>query len=279
MDASEREVGQFPISIGTSLALEGALGVHPDKKTKRQLHRYKSLYVNVETLFRNMYGALPTDIKDKVTVAEYASTLVQEMSIIKAVVNENTKGYTDTTFYVNDQSELSKKLIKASFKSRYTEKQKTRMQLSSLSIENIPSYLEEDITFLMYKLKINGKNPTLILTHQPTDLLSVYEFPRLDLLESHTGEIRNKSTWWKKLHLGKSEILPFNAFTLQVFGDNVYIEPQPIKLRKAIVDISLKHKWTQSTSIGTIRMGVSSIQDKEVRDALRGLLDNRSIFT
>ena len=29
--AAERDVGQFPLSIGTSLALEGSLGIHPDR--------------------------------------------------------------------------------------------------------------------------------------------------------------------------------------------------------------------------------------------------------
>lgn len=279
MDTSEREIGHFPISIGTSLAIEGALGIHPDNKKKKQLHRYKALYVNVETLFRNLYGAVPTAHKDKITVNDYAQALAQEISIISAIVNEETKGYTTTVFYINDQSDLNKKLPKAKFKERFTDKQKLMLELKRLVLENTPSLLDENQQIIIYKNKLSGKIPTLVLTHQPTDLLSVYEFPRLDLLESHTGEIRNKSTWWKKLHLGKNDTLPFNAFTLQVFGDNHYIDPQPAKIRKEVVDLSLKHKWTQTTSIGTIRMGVSGIQDKENRDTLRALLDNRSIFT
>ena len=279
MDTEQREIGAYSISIGTSLALEGALGVHPDNKTKKQLHRYKSFYVNVETLFRNLYGSLPTDVKDNILVLDYAQTLAQEMSLIDSIVNEETKGYNKAYFYINDQKDLNKYLTKAKFKTIFTDKQKARATLAKAVIKEHYKHLDENIKVKVYKNKILGKTPTLVLTHFPTDLLSVYEFPRLDLLESHTGEIRNKSTWWKKLHLGKSELLPFNAFTLQVYGDNVYIDPQKIALRRAVAELAVKHKWTQTTSISTIRMGVSGISDKTIRDPLRDLLDNRSIFT
>ena len=52
---SSRTIGQFPLSIATSLAMEAAFGIYPDRpETKEPILKYDTLWVNVRTIFRNI---------------------------------------------------------------------------------------------------------------------------------------------------------------------------------------------------------------------------------
>src|SRR5690606_9561418 len=94
-----------------------------------------------------------------------------------------------------------------------------------------------------YDVYIEGKfQDTMLLTHIPVDLLSADRFSKLVLLESHTGAIKPHLSWYTKLTNGKELFrMPFNRFTLQVFGDNgVHFAPMPMKMKQAVKDISEK---------------------------------------
>jgi hypothetical protein len=59
-----REMGQLPVSIGTSLALESVTGILPEHETDDpDIHKFDSLWVNVRTLFRNIVASIPSDQK------------------------------------------------------------------------------------------------------------------------------------------------------------------------------------------------------------------------
>ena len=62
MNPSTRAVGYFPLSIASSLALEGALGIHPDHPAgSKVLKDFNGHMVNIKTLFRNYYEAIGKD--------------------------------------------------------------------------------------------------------------------------------------------------------------------------------------------------------------------------
>lgn len=59
LDIDARTKGQFPISIATSLALEGLFGILEDNKDPNPpWPDYTDLIINVRTLFRNLLGSI-----------------------------------------------------------------------------------------------------------------------------------------------------------------------------------------------------------------------------
>ena len=80
---SSRTIGQFPLSIATSLAMEAAFGIYPDRpETKEPILKYDTLWVNVRTIFRNIMGSLEKEFADRVTPPMLANTLNEEMMFI-----------------------------------------------------------------------------------------------------------------------------------------------------------------------------------------------------
>lgn len=77
-----------------------------------------------------------------------------------------------------------------------------------------------------------------------------------DLLESHTGKLKNKHKVNSKLSsLGKRDFshIPYNKVTHWVFGDNTLVAPLSIVERKTAYEISLEKKWTTHSSENKIR--------------------------
>lgn len=77
---NEREKGKVPISIGTSLAFESLLNIHDDLKHKIPPYlETEVIWINVKTLFRNLWGAIPRIRHDLVSDMQLAEALIFEM--------------------------------------------------------------------------------------------------------------------------------------------------------------------------------------------------------
>ena len=84
-----RTIGQFPISIATSLAIESALGVHPDiPVTGVPVEKYNAIYINVRTLIRNFIGSLEKDGITGTHPIELAGFISSEMRDIIDIFEE-----------------------------------------------------------------------------------------------------------------------------------------------------------------------------------------------
>lgn len=262
---SEREKGQFPISIGTSLALEGALGIHPDRPLpNRPIFQYKEVWFNVYTLFRNMITSLKAEQQRGATVADLHPALIEDMMGCETVVDQESNGRVKAMFYLNDYSSLPKAYPKAKLKEPSTDNQLVYAALEKATLDRL-LVDRPAITIARYPLLIKELHPkALIMTHYPMDLFARYQFERLDLLESHTGKIKGPAHWNSKLS-GKSsetEFLPFNAFTLQVFGDNVQFAHQLRGLKDAVIETAKATNWSSVTTMDKIKMTL----DKFVKD-------------
>jgi hypothetical protein len=91
----------------------------------------------------------------------------------------------------------------------------------------------------------------MIITHYPYDLLSHTKFSALDLLESNTGKLKSRYQWSSKYYpVGDVDmkVLPFTRKLLLVFGDRILIQPFDMKLRRLILEIADKRKWTSLTT-------------------------------
>ena len=115
-----------------------------------------------------------------------------------------------------------------------------------------------------FDLEFDRDNRTvLILTNYAIDLLQRYKFTSLSLLESHTGAVKPPAMWYTKLNNGKElTTIPFDRMTIQMFGDGSNLfSPFPIKIRRTMLTISEKNKWTPMTTKAYILDSVKKERD------------------
>jgi hypothetical protein len=272
---AEREVGQFPLSIATSLALEGALGIHPDHEAPNgppPIRSYNRLWVNVATLVRNIYSSLPAETQAGVTDDELRLALYSDMQAISGVLQDQVGDSIRPVFYRNTLTSLEKHFPKAHRRQPTTDKQKTFVALREGTLATLDQLLTVE-DYRVFDVQIQGEGKALMITHFPVDLLSFYEFDDLALLESHTGLVKKKSDWGSKLY-PRDPKLPFNKFMLQLFGDDGLFSPHPIKYRKAVLEIAKKERWSPATTYRKIGVSLGTIKDYEIRTYLQDILSN-----
>ncbi len=273
---SGREVGvAIPVSIGTAIAVETALGLNPEIKVdKAPILEAKLLFINVRTLIRNLMGALTTDGKRLVNEKNLIPALIEEMGIIEAGISKETHGKINVAYYVCSYKSLKQHFPNALLRTPTTEIQKFAHAIEVGLLKNLQEISPpHDIRY--FDVTIVGKFPdTFIMTHSPVDLLSVDSFTKLTLLESHTGKMKRHLLWNTKLTNGKELVnIPFTRFTLQVFGDNGgQFAPLAPKIKQAVKDVAEKYSWSSITTKDKVNYGISSIEDKVIRSTLKGLL-------
>lgn len=270
-----REKGQFPISIGTSLAVESAGGVYPDRPVDpAPINDVREVWFNLRTLFRNLQGCLPTEIKDRVTHGHLIPALVEEMQIIESAIIKISSGTARAVFYVCDYSSLRTKFPKAALRVPTTPKQIMQHALEKATIQGV---LDQGVSqdLRAFRMEIEGQHPpSFIVTHLPVDLLSRYSFAKLLLLESHTGAIKAPAQWNTKLTNGKELVnIPFGRFALQVFGDNGHqFAAAPRAVREKVLELAKEWNWTSVTTEAKIRESLRSLSHPADRAALLALL-------
>ncbi len=249
-DYINRDVGQFPLSFGTSRALEGLLGIHPDNP--RQPAGYKNmrvLWVNLRTLIRNLHSAMKPEDAARVKFVDAVLIIAQEVETIKQTLANQLPTMT-AEFYMEDYNEFKWEYPKASFKQAKTEKQVAYRNYEDLVSRMVYQYFQEE----KIKFRTVNRNPgrvqetVVMLSHQPHHLLWQNSFDRLMLLESHTGKLKVYNTWFTKLNTVSDEHpMPFNRFTLQVLGDGTLFEGQPKPIRDELKQLAEYKRWTGIT--------------------------------
>lgn len=273
---ARRAVGELPLSIGTSLAMET---LEPNK-------RYGGLWINTRTLYRNIYDALDGEdrkalvgslMQDKsqrnnqVVVAAFADTLEEELQQIL----QYGQGKLDkVTLYHREYANLLRDYRHAILFNPKTPLQKTFRHLMDNVIDEvlrrpIGRYVDFDKGSQLKGEPIKA----LIMTHYSIDLLSRTEFTQLRLIESYSGAIKSKSQWNTKLTDGKLyPRIPFNAFTIQVFGDrNILFMRYPKPVREAVLELSERFKWTTMTTMDKIRLNLNWMNDRYTAEMLKRL--------
>ena len=259
-----REVGALPISLGTSSAIEGLRQPH--------LPHYDYLWVNLWSLHRNIIQAVDTATRDSVSPDMVREVMYDEMGHIHDAVTTLTGGRVTPQWYVSPAETLSRVLPEAIIRSPQTDLQKHIYNLTQATIDPILKRLGEHV--MVFRPLLEGPGSTLLLTHYPTDLLGRTKFKDLMLLESYTGKIKQFAEFNTKL-TGSSELtnMPFNGFTLSVFGDNnVLLRQMPSKMRRVVMDVAKKYAWTPMTSREKMLYGINSITDEYGKQYLKKVL-------
>lgn len=259
-----REVGKLPVSVGTSLAIEGLQQPH--------LPQYDHLWINLRTLYRNIQQAVDIPTRDSMTPDMVQDVMIDEMNHISEAMAVITGGRVSPQWYVSEPNTLVRILPEAIIRSPQTDLQKMMYNLSEAAIAPIVKMLKDKA--LVFRPVLHGPGRTLLLTHYPTDLLGRRNFAELMLLESHTGKIKQYAEFSSKLTDGRElNWLPFNGFTLSVFGDNnVLLRQMPQKMRNLVLDIAKKYKWTPMTTRAKMTMDLGFIRDELGKQYLRKVL-------
>lgn len=248
---SSRAVGQYPLSVATSLAIESLVGILPEAPADvPPITQYDVLWVNMRTLLRNLLGSLETEKRKLLTVETVAEYLVNEMRTIETICVEKGDGRFEVTYYICSYDDLTYSFNKAILKHVTTPAQKQAEVFEKAVFEVIARDHQGSIPYLMLKRKFPEVGlKALILSHYAIDLLQRYRFESLTLLESHTGAIKPPQMWNTKLKNGRDlERIPFDRMSIQMFGDGVTFTPMAIKVRNKIIEIAEKNKWTPVTT-------------------------------
>lgn len=272
-----REKGHYPISIGTSLALESAFGHYPERPPVNPppITGVRNLWINIRTLVRNYVGSMEATARERVRADDLLIGLQEEMSILESVIASGTQGMCSVVFYVCDYSRITSTFSNAWFKVANTAKQKAAVSLENAVVKGVLNTpLSQDVRKFNYELVATGSHPeSFLISHYPIDLLSRKYFDGLTLLESHTGAIKHPGLWGSKLHTVKDATnIPFNRFTLQLFGDNVLFIPGPGHLRELILKLAKMDGWTNVTTMEKIRWTIGHVPNDIERGALLSLM-------
>lgn len=263
--ADGRALGFFQLSIATSLAIESAVGIHPDlpRPVHMPIKQYQSVWINMRTLFRNIWGAIPSEIAPQMRPDELAQLLHEEMQLIPDVLQNYAGGVTrvGVTYYMNRLDGLERKYPEADLRTNSTPKKEDFANLQDASINLL---MQADPTAVkLENLRLSGEaKNALIITHHPYDLLSASNFSNLTLLESHTGKIKPKALWYTKYYNGRDlSMIPFTEELLQVFGDLDLFSPLDHNLRKAIVELATRRNWSSVTTRARIVDGINELRN------------------
>lgn len=277
-----REMGELPISIGTSFSLQGLYNTHPDKKPEKTLPASKGdvLYINVRTLLRNIFNATESDKVTNVKVRDYVTAIKDEIKDINSFM-ENQEHKLKLYFYLPTYASLAKEFGRAAelrMPSTELQKQKLEIEKQVFSIlEQEQKALEEDrryINVIDMEIKAPERERAFILTHLPVDLLYIKGFSNVLLLESHTGKVKSENEWYTKFHVDGNERIPFNKATLSFFGDSGgMFKAQNHKARKAIQSIADKYKWTYQTTkdkmLLNLKLGGQGVIEQVIKEMFR----------
>lgn len=270
MDLIERDVGQIPVSIGTSLAFEGYLGFHPNQpKQPLDVKSVKEIWVNLRTLARNLWQAVPTADVASLNPAAAVDVLMQEVQTIPVALAQYG-ARAKVRYYITGKDSMKWTFPHATFKQAKTPKQMAyEVYERYASIDLYRRMKDEGMEVILIERKPPPSDGTIaLLTHYPSDLLWKEHFNRLLLLESHTGKLKPWNLWYTKLHnITEATPMPFNKFTLQVFGDGVDLVPQPRNIIGQLKHLAESKRWSPVTTEAKTYHDIQSNGSKELKEA------------
>lgn len=281
---SNRVVSAFPIAVATSLALESILTgpnpcIDPERQIPQQvdIDKYNEFYINLSTLYRNIIGSLSKEDLLRVGPKGLKETLSFEMEMIESIFKNEGGSKVRVVFYASQYKEALSKLSHphAIFRSENTDKQKAYRLMHDETIALLLKNKQggENLKIYDSTIKPNFRSKSLILTHIPYDLLSHKNFEYLDLIESHTGVLKNKNQFYTKYHEGKVlNQIPFNKCFLQVFGDSEFYKPFDIRVRRTILDLANESRWSQIVTTPKIVQDIDKLNDHYLKEILKTML-------
>lgn len=258
---ANRTITSFPLSVGTGLAMEACLptigvSIDPERKFEKfSLTQYQQIWFNLLTLHRNMINSLETQYKREVDYKACGVTLSDEINFLRKHISDTFQGQVKPVFYACHYDALPTRFRHAALRNigdGHEKDDATILMERSVSTAIMDQQDHPDV--IVFDKRIKPKLPVkaLILTNYAIDLLEYSEFLKLDLLESHTSTRKTHSQWNTKFSgtLTDEEALriPFNALTLQIYGEPRFFGVMKKSARQALSNLAKLKKWTTTTS-------------------------------
>lgn len=274
----QRETGKYPISIATSLAMEGLFGIHdniPPQSTP-PVTNCDAVAVNARTLIRNILGSHDKTNSQFLTVEYVVKLLLDEILTIKSILEIESQGRVQAFMYIPSYRFLKMRYRNAIIKEPTTEKQIKANKFEEDCIELLLKRQGDiHVSFSVTDLDIafNHDPRVFLITHLPVDLLHCKGVKSVALLESHTGIVKYSNQWYTKLKNGKDLYrIPFDVMSIQFFGDSGgMFTPYETKMRKVLLEIADKNQWTQLTSKNKIVGDVMKAYEPILASIISGL--------
>ena len=260
--------GFLGTAIGTDIALTTLFGFDQEGKrlSEGKWKDYKGFFISIPTLFRNLYGAAG-DRKEKITTGGYAQLLINEMHLIENMVQMYTDGQMKVFFYNPSYIGIDSLLPDAKLKEASSGKQKLQEELKKGALSFVAHEFGSSDHYVPIGTSLTIPfDKSLILTSFIVDIVGGVTLrygSTIDLIESHTGAIKDKTLWYTKLNKAENiERFPLTVGTLTVFGDGKMISPLSKKIRDELGEIAVSRKWHQLTSPAIINSEVSKLIKK-----------------
>lgn len=258
-----REKGAFPISIATSLAFESLLGIYPEREHQSiVIGQADAIYINWQTLFRNLVGSMTKEDRMVPHPVDFAATIANELEVIYQIASDNTGDMTEIVPYLCSYNAINRRFPYAL---HWNPSSPAQLDMVTLEENTFKEFERSYDTGQLIRLDLDFTDDprnVFMLTHHPVNLLNRYRFRDLKLLESHTGALKSSAQWASKLTgLKDSTAIPFDRMTLQVFGDGVMFKSMPVKLKRHMVALAEKNKWSVTTTKDKIVHDIKAERD------------------
>jgi hypothetical protein len=201
----------------------------------------------------------------------------EEVELIQDLVKMYTGGSVKVVFYSSSYQDLKKHFKHASVRTDNTEKQRQMTDLLTGSINAFYKLQTKRDTLKHFKLYLEPisamDKKVLLLSNYAFDLLSYKKFMKMDLLESHTGVLKERAKWHTKYSDGKNLVrMPFNEMLLQVFGDSQTFYPMDKNLRKDVIELAEASQWNPLTTDERIRFTVGNLKNPYYASILKEMI-------
>lgn len=276
---NSRAVSALPLSVGTSLAFESVFDpiqqpIDPDRKIPQHINliNYDRVYINVGTLFRNLYTSIDRSYHSTLDEGDLADAIAAEMATISDLFDKYTSQRVEVHYYHCSYDDIHKRFPFGILRQAKTDLQVLYERLYLKTMKILLKRSKDEKITQIYEYDSKFSNPSkrvLIITHFPIDLLNERKFKALDLLESHTGILKKVPEWYTKYFDGRDlNFLPFSGMLLTVFGDDHHFRPQGIKVKHAIIELAQQKKWNCLTFDSIIARDLSGYWDKLLANSI-----------
>jgi len=258
----ERTKGTIPISVGTALAFE----VLPNAP----MYRFSALLINLRTIVRNARQAYDQETPN-------ANELFQAckedlVGLAEFIVSLKLKTDLELKIYYPSYQSLPRLFPLAKLKNVEkdgTDKQKSIALLEKTVIDRLLKEFGNAIT-QVNSIIPNFPGQALIITHHAVDLVTTDSYTRLNLLESHTGSIKNYTLFYTKL-TGSDKLtnIPLSKLTIQIFGDNsTNFYAHSIAVKNEIKQLAEVAHWSTASTPNLVARSIRSLNNSPEKDIL-----------
>lgn len=262
----ERVLGvKLPISVGTAMIFES---------NTFDIRLWSNrLYVNLRTLYRNFVQSYSAADRTKLNEQQFLEDYLNEVAEFERLVLEQSSNRVKPYFYYPTYKSVPRYLP-------HTELKEYNPDGFDLVEQHLWEYVKRHGLMTPFNYEVidtelpQVNEPITLISSFVVDLLSANRFPKVVLLESFTGKLKKREEWYTKINVYRGKKandikVPFNKFTIQVFGDKSgALKGSHISIRNAVREMAEKDHWSPVTSNDKIRYSISKIKDSKLKDLL-----------